>query len=91
MIKEANGFGNTIDEAKENAIEQLHAPDDADIQFEVISTPKKKALGLFGGRQAEVRVFYEIPDKPARQNNKGKGKQKKQEKPAAPEKKKQNK
>ncbi len=92
MIKEANGFGNTIDEAKENAIEQLHAPDDADIQFEVISTPKKKALGLFGGRQAEVRVFYEVPDKGGRPNKgKAKPQPKKQEKPSpAPQKNKMN-
>ncbi len=65
MIKEARGFGNTIDEAKEQAIANLNAADDADIQFEVIATPKKKTLGLFGGRQAEVRVYVELPDRPA--------------------------
>ncbi len=62
MIKEATGFGQTIDEAKEQAIANLNAPLDADIQFEVISTSKKKVLGLFGGRRAEVRVFIELPD-----------------------------
>lgn len=62
MIKEARGFGSTIDEAKENAIANLNASDDEDIQFEVISTPKKKTLGLFGGSKAEVRVFVELPD-----------------------------
>ena len=62
MIKEARGFGNTVDEAKENAIAELNASEDADIQFEVVATPKKKTLGLFGGRQAEVRVFIELPD-----------------------------
>ena len=66
MIKEARGFGDTIDEAKEQAITDLGAAEDADIQFEVIATPKKKTLGLFGGRKAEVRVFVEYPDpKPA--------------------------
>lgn len=66
MIKEARGFGSTIDEAKERAIADLNMSEDADIQFEVISTPKKKTLGLFGGRMAEVRVFVELPDeKPA--------------------------
>ena len=62
MIKEARGFGNTVDEAKEKAIAELNASEEADIQFEVIATPKKKTLGLFGGRQAEVRVFIELPD-----------------------------
>lgn len=62
MIKEAIGFGNTIDEAKENAIAKLNASEDDDIQFEVVATPKKKIMGLFGGSKAEVRVFVEVPD-----------------------------
>lgn len=62
LIKEARGFGDTIDEAKEKAIADLNAAEDEEIQFEVIATPKKKTLGLFGGRKAEVRVFVEIPD-----------------------------
>lgn len=83
MIKEARGFGNTIDEAKEKAIADLHASDEDDIQFEVISTPKKKTLGLFGGRQAEVRVFIEIPDvKPKPQKKAAPKAQKKENKPA---------
>ncbi len=83
MIKEARGFGNTIDEAKEKAIADLHASEEDDIQFEVISTPKKKTLGLFGGRQAEVRVFIEIPDeKPKPQKKAAPKAQKKETKPA---------
>ncbi|MGN0451907.1 MAG: RNA-binding cell elongation regulator Jag/EloR [Acutalibacteraceae bacterium] len=83
MIKEARGFGNTIDEAKEKAIADLHASEEDDIQFEVISTPKKKTLGLFGGRQAEVRVFIEIPDeKPKPQKKAALKAQKKENKPA---------
>ena len=62
MIKEANGFGATIDEAKENAIKNLGASDFDDIQFDVISMPKKKVLGLFGGNDAEVRAYIEIPE-----------------------------
>lgn len=62
MIKEARGFGSTIDEAKENAILNLNASEDDDIQFEIISMPKKKTLGLFGGAKAEVRVYIELPD-----------------------------
>ena len=62
MIKEARGFGSTIDEAKENAVAELNAAYDADIQFEIIDFPKKKTLGLFGGKKAQVRVFVELPD-----------------------------
>ena len=49
LIKEAIGFGATVDEAKENAIANLGASDFDDIQFEIISLPKKKVLGMFGG------------------------------------------
>ena len=70
LIKEARGFGNTIDEAKEKAIAELNAAEDEEIQFEVIDTPKKKTLGLFGGRQAQVRVFVEIPDEKPKQRKK---------------------
>lgn len=63
MIKEAKGFGATIDEAKENAIKNLNASDFDDIQFDVIAMPKKKVLGLFGGNEAEVRAYVEVPDK----------------------------
>lgn len=59
MIKEAIGFGNTIDEAKEDAVAKLGASIDDDIQFEVVTMPKKKVLGIFGGSRAEVRVFIE--------------------------------
>ena len=63
MIKEAKGFGATIDEAKENAIKNLNASDFDDIQFDVIAMPKKKVLGLFGGSDAQVRAYIEVPDK----------------------------
>ena len=70
MIKEAIGIGNTIEEAQENALLQLNAPADADIQFDVLSTPKKKILGLFGGSKAEVKAYIELPDEKPRKNNK---------------------
>ncbi len=71
MIKEASGFGLTVDEAKENAILNLNASDDADIQFEIVTMPKKKTLGLFGGCKAEVKAFIELPDpKPAKTKKK---------------------
>ena len=83
MIKEARGFGSTIAEAKEKAIAELNASDEADIQFEVIATPKKKTLGLFGGRPAEVRVFIELPDeKPKAQKKPAQKTVKKENKPA---------
>lgn len=68
MIKEAIGFGNTVDEAKEDAISRLGAHIDEDIQIDIISMPKKKVLGIFGGSQAQVRVYVERPDKPAKKN-----------------------
>ena len=70
MIKEAIGFGNTVDEAKEDAILRLGAKSDEDIQFEIISLPKKKILGIFGGSQAEVKACVERPDKPAKKGGK---------------------
>ena len=62
MIKEAIGFGDTIEEALEQAKAALNARAEDDIQFDVISTPKKKVLGLFGGAKAEVKAYIELPD-----------------------------
>ena len=67
MLKEAIGVGASLDEAKEDAIAQLNAREDDDIQFEVLEQPRKKALGLFGSTPAKVRAFIELPDeKPAK-------------------------
>lgn len=84
MIKEAIGFGATVDEAKEDAILKLGAKIEEDVQIEIISLPKKKVLGLFGGAQAEVKAYVERPDKPAKKGNKP---AKKAENNAKPEKK----
>lgn len=62
MIKEAIGYGNTIEEALEDARLQLGAKPEDDVEFEVLSTPKKKVLGIFGGAKAEVKAFVELPD-----------------------------
>lgn len=68
LLKEATGMGNSVEEAKEQALLLLNAKETDDIQFDVISTPKKKVLGLFGGTQAKVRAFVELPDpKPKKQ------------------------
>lgn len=70
MIKEAIGLGSTIDEAKENAILNLNASEEDDVQFEIISMPKKKVLGLFGGAKAEVKAFVELPEQKAKPKKK---------------------
>lgn len=62
MIHEAKGQGATIEEAIENAKAALNAPAGADIHSEIITMPQKKVLGLFGGKKAEARAFYETPD-----------------------------
>lgn len=81
MIKEAIATGATIEEAQQAAILELNAPEKADVQFEIISMPEKKVLGIFGGKQAEVRAFYEAPDeKPAKK----KAPAKKNERKSAP-------
>ena len=93
MIKEARGFGATLEEAKEKALKELNASELDDIQFEVISMPKKKILGIFGGSEAEVKAFIEVPDKkkstkkPAAKKDKRDVKAEKPEKPVKTEKK----
>ena len=62
MIKEAVGFGDTLEEAREDALLALGASPEDDVQFDVIERPKKKVLGMFGGSRAKVRVFIELPD-----------------------------
>lgn len=101
MVKDAIATGATIEEAQQAAIRSLNAPDDADVQFEVLQFPEKKKFGLFGGKQAEVRAFYEakeekpkaVPVKKSSGNAKAKAQQKaekpanqKKEKAAAPKK-----
>ncbi len=64
------GFGRTIDEAKEDAIKNLGASELDDIQFDVIAIQKKKVLGLFGGSDAQVRAYIEIPEEKNKSNKK---------------------
>lgn len=66
MIKEAIGKAATIEAAKEQALAELNAPLDADVQFEIVTMPKKKTLGLFGGSLAVVKASVELEDKPAK-------------------------
>ena len=59
MIKEAIGVASTIEEARKMALSSLHAPIDADVKVDVVTLPKKKILGLFGGSDAKVRAYYD--------------------------------
>ena len=87
MIKEAIGIAATIDEARRIATENLNAPIDADVKVEIVSMPKKKVLGLFGGADAKVKAFYddgvEEPKKaPEKKQESKKEAPKKENKPA---------
>ncbi len=59
MIKEAIGVAASVDDARKMAVENLHAPIDADVKVEILTFPKKKVLGLFGGADARVRAYYD--------------------------------
>ena len=58
MIKEFIGTGKTVEEATAAAKTGLNAPAMADINIEVIVMPKSKVFGLFGGRDAQVKAWY---------------------------------
>lgn len=74
MIKEAFGFGSTVEEAKEDALLKLGARVDEDVQIEIVAMPKKKVFGVFGGAQAQIRVFVERPDEKLKKAKKPNGK-----------------
>ena len=85
MIKEVIGIGKTVDEARENAVTQLNAPFEADVKFEVVEMPKKKAFGIFGKETpAKVKAYYELPDEKPATKPAPAAKEKKANKPAAP-------
>lgn len=67
MVKEEIATAATIEDAKSKAEAALKAPENADVKYEVLQMPQKKTFGIFGGKDAKVRVYYEIPDevKPA--------------------------
>lgn len=81
MIKEAIGTGNTVDEAKAAAMLELGLSDFDDFNVEVMQTPTKKILGLFGGNPAKVKVSVNVPDpKPEKKQEKTNKPENKQEK-----------
>ncbi len=59
MVKEAFGKADTIENAVAEACKELGV-DPEKVEYEVIKEPKQKTLGLFGGSQAEVRVFINV-------------------------------
>lgn len=78
MIKEAIGTGSTVDEAKAAAMLELGVSDFDDFTVEVLQTPAKKILGLFGGSPAKVKVSVEKPEeKPERKERPNKKAEKK--------------
>ncbi len=72
MIKDAVATGATIEEAQQAAVLALNAPITADVCIEVLTMPEKKKFGLFGGKLAEVRAYYEVPDEPVKDQKKAK-------------------
>ncbi len=62
ILREAIGVGSTVEAAMEDAINQLNPGFEDNVQTETISLPKKKTLGLFGGSDAKVRAYIEVPD-----------------------------
>lgn len=62
MIIEAIATGKTLAEAQEAAVSQLGNVDELNVEFEIITHPKPKTLGLFGGCDAKVRAYAEVPD-----------------------------
>lgn len=56
MIKEVIGTGDTYEAALLDAKTQLGLSETDDVDFEVIQMPEKKVLGLFGGKQAKVKI-----------------------------------
>ncbi|MGN0525860.1 MAG: RNA-binding cell elongation regulator Jag/EloR [Acutalibacteraceae bacterium] len=91
MIKEAIGVASTVDEARKMAIANLNAPLDADVKVEIVTFPKKKVLGLFGGADAKVKAFYddgkaEVKPQPKKEVKSAPAENKKAEKKLQPKK-----
>lgn len=62
MIKESIKTASTIEEAKNAALLELGLTEMDEYQVEVLKTPQKKILGLFGGSPAEVKITVTLPD-----------------------------
>lgn len=65
MVKQVIGIGDTEQEALEDAKAKLGLDDNSEYDVEVIQRAEKKVLGLFGGKQAQVKVTINEKDNPA--------------------------
>ena len=67
MIKEAIGVGESIEIALQNAYNELGIDSTTEgVDFEVVQQPEKKKLGLFGGKDAKVKVTFKEKESPAK-------------------------
>lgn len=82
MIKEYIGTGKTVEEAIAAAKAGLNAPALADVNIEVVQMPKKKTLGLFGGKDAEVKAWFDDGRKEKKPQPKKAPKERAEKKPA---------
>ena len=81
MIKEIIGVGDTLESAKADAVAQLGNELPDDYELEIIETPKKKTLGIFGGSPAKVKISVEVPDEKPAKKEKARPEPAKSEKP----------
>ncbi|MBQ5590194.1 MAG: KH domain-containing protein [Clostridia bacterium] len=70
MIIEAIATGKTLVEAQEAAVAGLGDIGEANVEFEILAQPKAKTLGIFGGADAKVRAYVEVPDAPKKEAKK---------------------
>ena len=62
ILREAIGVGSTVESAMEDAMNQLNPGLEDNVMTETLALPKKKMLGIFGGSEAKVRAYIEVPD-----------------------------
>lgn len=62
ILREVIGVGSTVEAAMEDAMNQLNPGFEDNVQTETLALPKKKTLGIFGGSEAKVRAYIEVPD-----------------------------
>lgn len=67
MKKEVIGVGESIEIALNNAYSELGIDSTTEnVDYEVIQQPEKKKLGLFGGKEAKVKVSIDVYESPAK-------------------------
>ena len=86
MLREYTASAPTVEEAIDLARRELGISDDIG-EVDVLEFPEKKKLGLFGGKDAKVRVFYDDGKPEPKPAKKQALKQEKTEKPQKAEKK----